>query len=156
MGLTIIAAISKNNIIGNKGEIPWDITEDMKHFKDLTLNHPVIMGRKTFESIIKKLGKPLPQRKNIVITNTLNNFHEIYIAKTIEEALNFTEDEEAYIIGGETIYRLFLPISNRLEITRVHQNYEGDTFFPEVNWNEWNLINETKKTGYSFLSYRRF
>lgn len=155
MNLTIIAAISENNVIGNQNNIPWEIPEDMKRFRDLTLNHPVIMGRKTFESIIEKLGKPLPYRKNIVLTNSLSEFKGIYLAKTINEALRLTEDKDSYIIGGKQIYESFLSIVNCLEITRVHKNVEGDTFFPEVNWEEWNLINENKKEDYSFLTYLR-
>jgi dihydrofolate reductase len=155
MNLTIIAAISENNVIGNQNNTPWEIPEDMKRFRDLTLNHPVIMGRKTFESIIEKLGKPLPNRKNIIITNTLNEFKGIYFAKTIDEAIKLTGGNDSYIIGGKKIYESFLPIVNCLEITRVHKNVAGDTFFPEVDWKGWDLINEDKREDYSFLTYLR-
>ncbi|MEK6827161.1 MAG: dihydrofolate reductase [Nanoarchaeota archaeon] len=155
MNLTIIAAISENNVIGNQNNIPWEIPEDIKRFRNLTLNHPVIVGRKTFESIIKKLGKPLSKRKNIVLTNSLNEFQGIYTARTIKEALELTEDKDSYVIGGRQVYELFLPLVNCLEITRVHKNVEGDTFFPEVNWEGWDLINEHKKADYSFLTYLR-
>ncbi|MEK6817418.1 MAG: dihydrofolate reductase, partial [Nanoarchaeota archaeon] len=139
---------------------PWRIKEDMLRFKNLTLNHPVIMGRKTYESIPEKF-RPLPDRKNIILSKTLGDQNGIYIAKNIDEALNFTEKKDSYIIGGEEIYKMFLPLSNKIELTRVHKNYEGDVFFPEVNWDEWNLINDSgklstdKDTEYSFLTYEK-
>jgi len=155
MNLILIAAISENNVIGNQNDIPWKISEDMKRFKDLTLNHPVIMGRKTFESILKRLGKPLPNRKNIVMTNSQNEFQGIYIARTIDEAIKLTEGKDSYVIGGRQVYESFLPIVNILEITRVHRKIYGDTFFPEINFEEWNLMNEDKRDYYSFLTYSR-
>jgi len=113
MNLTIIAAISKNNVIGKYGEIPWYIPEDIKRFKDITFNHPVIMGRKTYESLSEKF-KPLPGRKNIVLSNTLNEQSGIYLARNIEQAIGFTDNKDSFIIGGGEIYKKFLPFSNTL------------------------------------------
>ncbi len=141
MALAIIAAISDNNVIGMEGKIPWNIPEDMKRFRDLTLNHPVIMGRKTFENILNKFGKPLPERKNIVLSTALKSQEGIHIARTIDEALRLTGKENSYVIGGAQIYKLFLPEADKLEITRIHGYFAGDAFFPQVNWNEWQLVN---------------
>jgi dihydrofolate reductase len=163
MALTIIAAISTNNVIGANGKIPWDIPEDIKRFKDLTLNHPVIMGRKTFENILRKSGKPLPKRKNIVLSTTLQPQEGVYTARTIDEALRLTGNETSYVIGGAQIYELFLLRTDKLEITRVHGYFEGDAFFPEIDWNEWQMIDseirdnmfQIKPPYYSFLTYIR-
>ena len=152
MSLTIIAALSENNVIGDSKGVPWHISEDLKRFRQLTLNHPVIMGRKTFESI---LGKPLPKRKNIVLTRQDISYEGVTISHSIEEALNACGSQDSYIIGGGQIYRQFFPLVNKMEITRVHRNIEGHVFFPEVNWEEWREIKREDKRGYSFLTYRR-
>lgn len=159
MNLTLISAISENNIIGNNAKIPWKIPEDLARFKELTINHPVIMGRKTYDSLPEK-NKPLPERKNIIFSKSLENQKDIFVAKTIEEALELTESKDSYVIGGKEIYELFLPLVNRMEITRIHRNYEGNIFFPEINWDKWKLINQEDKISkneisYSFLSYVR-
>lgn len=159
MELAIIAAVSENNVIGKDGKIPWHIKEDIDRFKRLTLEHPVIMGRITYELLPERF-RPLPQRKNIVLSNTLESREGIYIAKNIREALNLTDDLDSYVIGGSKIYRLFLHLTNKIELTRVHRNFEGDAFFPEINLNEWVLKNRlynVSKEGisYSFLSYLR-
>lgn len=160
MNLILIAAISENNVIGIENKVPWDIPEDLRRFTDLTLDHPVIMGRKTYESLPKKFC-PLPQRKNIVLSTSLCSGDGIYIARNIDEALELAGGGEVYVMGGERIYEMFLPLAERLEITIVHRDFEGDSFFPEVNWNEWNLINQVdgthkeSMTSYSFLTYLR-
>ena len=162
MKLTIIVAVSENNVIGIDGKVPWGIKEDMQRFRELTLGHPVIMGRNTYESLPDKF-KPLPERDNIIISRTLEREKGISIARTIDEAVimaRLGNDKEPYVIGGEQVYELFLPLSNKIELTRVHKIYHGDTFFPRVNWNEWDLINErrnstSKGLEYSFLTYIR-
>jgi dihydrofolate reductase len=138
--ITIIAALSKNNVIGFNEKIPWKIKDDMIHFKDLTMGHPVIMGRKTYKSLPESF-RPLPGRKNIVMSKSLESIEGIYLAKNIGEALKITENQEAYIIGGSQIYESFLPFANKMELTRIHRNYEGDVYFPEINWKEWSLVN---------------
>ena len=157
MNLTIIVAVSENNVIGAENKIPWYIKEDIKRFKQLTLNHPVIMGRRTYESIPLKF-RPLPDRKNIVLSKNLKSSEGIYVAEDIEEALKLAEGKDTYIIGGRSVYESFLPISNRIELTRIHKNFEGDIFFPEVKWHDWKLVNEEKgvnkeEISYSFLTY---
>ena len=159
MNLTIIAALSENSVIGIENRIPWRIREDMRRFKDLTTEHPVIMGRKTYESIPSKF-RPLPERKNIVLSNSLESSDRIYIARDIQEALRLAEDKDTYVIGGRSIYELFLPIVNRMELTRVHRHFEGDVTFPEVDWSDWRLVKEERGTSeekipYSFLTYLR-
>jgi dihydrofolate reductase len=159
MDLTIIVAISENNVIGKDNKIPWHISEDLKRFKRLTLNRNVIMGRKTYESI-PEVFRPLKQRKNIVLSDTLHKQDGIYVARTIGEAIGFIDGENPYVIGGAEIYKLFLPLSNKLEITRVHKNFEGDAFFPYVNWMEWKStkIDSNKSENglsYSFLTYEK-
>ena len=138
MKITIVAAIASNNVIGQKNSLPWDIPEDLKRFKQLTSGHTILMGRKTFDSI----GRPLPNRTNIVMTRDTN-----YQKKGIEivfderEALNLIKDlnQEVFIIGGSKIYELFEPWTTSLMITRVLKDFEGDAFFPDINWNNWQI-----------------
>ena len=156
MSFTIVAAISENNVIGKNEEIPWHISEDLRRFKKLTLNHSVIMGRKTYESIIRRLNYPLKDRKNIVLTrDTSLNGQGIHIAHSIDEAVELAGSDLTYVIGGESIYRSFSTIANFMEITRVHKTVQGDAYFPNVNWNEWNEMNREIRDGYSFHSYER-
>ncbi len=156
MDLTIIVAVSENNVIGNNNQIPWRISQDLKRFKELTLNHPVIMGRKTYESIPEKF-RPLPKRKNIILSNTMQPSDGIYVARNIEEALKLAEDQDTYVAGGRAVYELFLPKANIIELTRVHKNYDGDTFFPELDLTKWNLVDKEEHLEqdipYSFLTY---
>ena len=159
MDLTIIVAVSENNVIGINNKLPWNIKEDKERFKDLTEDHPVIMGRKTYESIPPKF-RPLPQRKNIILSSTLASGEGIYIARNIEEALGLTDDNDSYVIGGKKVYESFLPRVSKIELTKIHKHFDGDTFFPEVDWKDWNLIYEEKNLSgsglpYSFLTYIR-
>lgn len=158
MSLTIIAAVSDNNVIGKENRVPWRIKEDMKRFRDLTLGHTVIMGRRTYESIPQKF-RPLPQRRNIVLSGTIEPSEGIYVARNIEEALKLAQDQEAYVIGGGKVYESFLPLAKGIELTRIHQYFSGDTFFPEVDWSNWDLVCEERNIedgiSYSFLTYSR-
>jgi len=154
MVLTIIAAVSENNVIGNKGKLPWRIPEDLKRFKELTLEHSVIMGLNTYLSLPKKF-RPLPDRKNIVLSDRDYDEKGIYVARSIDEALRLCDCEESFVIGGASVYEQFLPLSQRMELTRVHGEIEGDVFFPEVNWSEWKETETKLREGYSFHSYVR-
>jgi len=155
--ITIIAAMDKNNVIGNKGKIPWlgDIRykEDLQRFKSLTIGHPVIMGRVTYES----LKKPLVNRTNIIVSSTMKSSNGIVIAKNIEEALDKARrvDNQIYVIGGEKIYQATMGIADMMEITRINQEYEGDTFFPQFDETDWKLAIEYEREDYSFLNYIR-
>ncbi len=143
MSLSIIAAMDQNQLIGYKNKIPWNLPADLQYFKQTTLGSPVIMGRKTFESI----GSPLPDRRNIIMTRDKNYFAEgCEVVHSLEEILNsFSEqEEEAFIIGGAEIYRLFLPYCNKLYLTIIEHEFTGDTYFPEIDWQNWQSILEIK------------
>lgn len=152
MKIIIIAAVSENGVIGDGPNIPWHISEDFKRFKELTLNHPVIMGRKTFESI----GKPLSNRQNIVLTRKNDyNPEGVLVVHSLDEALSSCEDEEVYIIGGSTVYSEAMPKADVLEITEVHQKVDGDVFFPDIDKNVWKEIVRDDRQGFSFVTYNR-
>ena len=132
----LIAAVSANNVIGNGNALPWRIPEDLARFKKLTLGHTLVMGRKTFESI----GKPLPRRTTVVITRRADfAVPGVLVAHDREEAIALSEGSPVFVAGGAEIYRLFLPIANKLLITRVEGTYEGDTYFPSIETAEWTL-----------------
>ncbi len=135
--ISIIAAVADNGIIGDKNALLWHIAEDMKFFRTTTTAHPVIMGRKTYDS----LGRPLPKRENVVITRQNIEITGCRIAHSLEEAVGmFPAEEECFIIGGAQIYAEALAIADRLYLTRVHHNYEGDTSFPEWSADAWRLV----------------
>jgi dihydrofolate reductase len=152
MKLTLIAAVSENNVIGFQDKVPWRIKEDMIRFKELTIGHPVVMGRRTYLSLPEKF-RPLPDRKNIILSKTLEPFDGVCVAGKLCDAIRLTEQQESYVIGGGQIYQLFLPFVNKMELTKVHSIFEGDTFFPDVSWKEWNLVNEEKKVNDAGLSF---
>lgn len=136
--ITLIAAIGKNNEIGYKNQLLWNIPEDMKHFKNYTLGKVVIMGRKTFESI----GKPLPGRKNIVIT-TKDIGNVAIKASSVEEAVSIDYCyPELVVIGGESVYKQSMQYATKLIITHVDAEFTADTYFPEINLQNW-IINST-------------
>lgn len=141
--ISMIAAVAENRVIGNKNAIPWHLPADFKYFKENTLNKIIVMGLRTFESIG---GKPLTGRKNVILNNDPNYVPPMgcFVARSIEEVLEFAKsDGEVMICGGSSVYKQFLPLADRLYLTYVHANPEGDTFFPEVNLAEWK---ETKRT----------
>ena len=158
--LTIIAAVSINNIIGNKNKLIWKLSNDLKRFKNLTTNHSVIMGRKTFES----LPNPLPDRNNIVITRDTNySKPNIQVCSSIEDAINLTKtDTQPFIIGGGEIYTQTINIVDKIELTRVHEEFDGDAYFPEIPLDIFELINEENynrdlenEFDYSYLTYKK-
>lgn len=160
MRLSIIVAASENNVIGRDNALVWKLSGDLKHFKALTSGHTVIMGRKTFESI----GKPLPYRRNIVISGNPAFIAEgCEVAASIREALDWVEnEEEVFIIGGGKIYNELWPLVDCLYLTRVHTEIIGDTFIPAVKDVEWNLVSredfkadEKNEFDYSFLEFHR-
>ena len=151
---TIVVAMGLKNEIGFENQLLWHLPKDLKHFKELTSGHPIIMGRKTYESI----GKPLPNRTNIVISRKADWFQEgILIVGSIKEALKFAKkiDEHIFIIGGGTIYEQTIALADQLEVTQVNAELNADTFFPKIDSKIWAKTNETcyekdEKNAYDF------
>ena len=141
MKVSIIVAMSENRVIGRAGQMPWHISEDLKRFKRLTMGHHIVMGRKTFESI----GRPLPGRRSIVITRNPEYASEgVLIANDLDHALKLAKgDKEVFVIGGAKIYELGVERAQRLYLTLVHTEVVGDVFFPQVNWDEWTLVEDS-------------
>lgn len=139
--ISIIVAVAENNAIGKDNKLLWHISEDLKRFKRLTTGHTIVMGRNTFFSLPMK---PLPVRTNVVITDIPGEKIEgCIMAYSVEEALGLCPDnEESFIIGGASVYSQFLPIANRLYLTKVHHTFEADCFFPEIKSDEWNLLSK--------------
>lgn len=154
--IVIIVAIAEGSVIGKNNDIPWHISEDLKRFKSLTMGHTVIMGRNTFESLPENV-RPLPGRKNIVLTSDMEYCDDgIQTFSTLNYALKSqTKEDKVFIIGGARLYEEALIIANTLEITKVEGEYDGDVYFPEINYDEWDLLSEEKKDGFSFLTYKR-
>ena len=158
--MSLIAALARNRVIGRNNAMPWHLPEDLKRFKALTLGHPVIMGRKTWESIIAALGKPLPGRTNIVISRSLVSAPAgSHLAHSLEEALAYCHgDEEVFVIGGAEIYALALPHASRLYLTEIDAVIEGDAWFPETaSWTFKEIAREpgtgTAPWRYDFVTY---
>ena len=141
--ITLIVAMGKNREIGKENQLLWHLPKDLKHFKELTSGYPIIMGRKTYESI----GKPLPNRTNIVISRKNDWFEEgILIVGSIKEAVKFAKkiDEEVFIIGGGNIYEQTIDLADKLEVTLVDAVLDADTFFPKINEKIWQKTNEER------------
>lgn len=162
MSIKLICALSKNNIIGLNNKLPWNISEDLKRFKKLTSDNWIVMGRKTFDSI----GRPLPNRKNIILSKNLDlKIPGAEVLHSPQEILNLyfanNDEKDLFVIGGTFIYELFIKHCDYLNITYVDKEYKGDAYFPEVNWNEWDLIEEVKsydegeKTDFYFRDFKR-
>jgi dihydrofolate reductase len=159
--ISIIAAVGINNELGIGDKLPWHISGDLKRFKKLTSGHTVIMGRKTFRSINYK---PLPNRRNIVLTKE-HKFEpdQFEAAHSLDETLKILNPaEETFVIGGAAIYKLFLPVTNKLYLTVVHKSFDADVFFPEFSWEEWIEIEHIDITGdilsgldYSYITLER-
>lgn len=159
--VTIIAAIAENNALGKNNQLLWHLPADLKRFKKTTLNHVVIMGRKTFES----LGKPLPNRTNILITRDKNYKVEgCVVVNSLKEALETAtkEDENPFILGGAEIYKQAMPFTDKLDVTFVHHKFDADVFFPEIDKTIWKetsredlKANEKNKYDYSFVTFER-
>ena len=153
----IIVAVSENGVIGKDGDIPWHYPEDLKHFKKKTMDHPVIMGSSTYRSLPEDF-KPLPGRKNIVLTRSGIDVDEsVSVANSLDEAWKIAgeHDEKAFIIGGATIYEQTLKDADKLVLTRIHEEYDGDTFFPDWNKENWKEVKRDEREELSFLEYER-
>jgi dihydrofolate reductase len=158
--ISIIAALSENKVIGKDQALPWELPGDLKRFRRITKGHPVIMGRKSYEAI----GKALPKRTNIVLTR--NEDYELPDAKVfhkLKDAIGFALelDKEVFVIGGESIFRDALEqnLVDKMYLTHIHKDFEGDTFFPEFNNENWNIArkeeNQENGIDYTFIDYVR-
>lgn len=164
--LVIIAAVSRNNVIGNNGEIPWYFPEDLKRFRQLTINHPVVMGRKTYESILKRNKNPLDKRLNIVLSRQKHyEAKNVVTCDSIDSVLSILREQQspiqdidfdsAYIIGGQTVYGQTISLVDRLEITRIHSYYDGDSVFPPIEYDKWKKVFGLNRGFYEFITYEK-
>mgnify|MGYP003288763180 FL=1 len=158
--ISIIVACSENNVIGKDNGLIWRLSNDLKRFKALTTGHAIVMGRKTFESI----GRPLPNRRNIILSKNLEAMDGCEIMRSADEVQELAKstDEEFFIIGGGQVYEQFLPFADKLYLTLVHTEAEGDTFFPALNRDEWTEVaresfkaDEKNEFDYEFVDYLR-
>ncbi len=158
--LSLIVAMDDNRLIGNKNKLPWHLPADLAFFKRTTMGKPIVMGRKTYESI----GKPLPGRRNIVITrDAAFSAAGCEVANSIESAMSLTkDDDEVMLIGGASLYQQTIARATQLYITRIHQGFEGDTWFPEIDLREWEEVkrehfdaDHSNQYAYSFIKYVR-
>jgi len=162
MNISIIVAVAKNNAIGKDNKLLWHLSEDLKRFKKLTTGHYIIMGKNTYYSLPKR---PLPNRTHIVLTDLPGEqIDDCIMAYSIEDAISKMDPKnENFIIGGASIYRQFLPFTSRLYITWVHESFEADTFFPELNEEEWKVVSkedfpepdEKNPYPYSYMIYEK-
>ena len=160
MKISFVVAASTNNVIGVDGDLPWRLPEDLKKFKSITMGKPMIMGRATYDSI----GRALPGRQSIVLTRQKGFRAEgCDVATSIEDALKLAGDaEEVMVIGGGKIYEQFLPMADRIYLTRVNATVEGDTYFPQLDNDEWQMVEsenfpavETPEYGFVFETWER-
>lgn len=158
MNLSVIAAVARNGVIGRNNQLPWQLPEDLKRFKALTMGHHIIMGRKTYES----LGRLLPGRTTVIVSrNTGYVVPGALIASSLEDALGgCVGDEQPFMIGGAELYQQALPLANRLYLTRIEHDFEGDAWFPEFDIREWRET--TRQAGvsatgleYTYIDYVR-
>ncbi|MDO8435201.1 MAG: dihydrofolate reductase [bacterium] len=154
MNLSLIAAVSQNGVIGKDNKLPWHIPEDLKRFKELTLGHCIIMGRKTWESIG---SKPLPKRTNIIVTRQQDFLAPgAVVVSNLDEALQSCgDDTEPFVIGGAQLFAEALPQAQMMYLTRVNRFVEGDTFFPEYKAEDWEEVEGDEHEEFSFITYRR-
>ena len=160
--LSIIVAVAKNNVIGKDNKLIWHLPEDLKRFKRLTTGHTIIMGRKTFES----LGRVLPNRKHIVLCNDAEmniDDENVEVIDSIDKIEKYeNSEEENFVIGGASIYKLLLPKASKLYITKINQEFDGDVYFPEIDENDWKIVerekgikDEKNPYDYEYITYWR-
>ncbi|AIO19159.1 Dihydrofolate reductase [Candidatus Izimaplasma bacterium HR1] len=154
--VNLIVAIGKNNVIGKGNKLPWHYKEDMKYFKKTTTNQTVIMGEETFKSILSYIDKPLPNRTSVIATLSDYTYPGVETTNDIIKYLkNYPKDKEIFIIGGKIIYDLTLDIADRLYITHIDKEYEGDVFFKTINYEKYNKIMENIIGELNFSIYER-
>ncbi|MDR5674045.1 Dihydrofolate reductase [Halalkaliarchaeum sp. AArc-CO] len=160
---TLIAAVAENGVIGDEGGIPWEYPEDLRRFKRLTTGHPVVLGRRTYEGIEARLGGPLPDRRNVVLSRSDPDVPgEVLLAESVDEAVELAEAaaeemgvSEVFVAGGATVYEAFRPLSTRMELTEIHESHEGDTRFPSWDREDWREVQRDDREAFSFVTYER-
>jgi dihydrofolate reductase len=163
MKLALVAAVAENGVIGTDGGMPWHHPEDLRRFKATTTGHPVILGRRTYESIVARLGHPLPDRTSVVLsTRDLDLPEGAVHAPDVGTALDLARTdcaergvETAYVAGGATVYEQFLPRADRLLLTEIHEAHDGDTYFPAWDRDGWREIDREDREALSFVVYER-
>ncbi len=159
MRVVLVAAVAANGVIGADGETPWHLPADLAHFRRTTVGHPVVMGRRTYESIRRAVGSPLPDRTNVVLTSrpaALSD--EVVAVSSVDAALaaaGETGAEVAYVVGGGSVYEQFLPHADRMVLTELHRAVEGDTRFPAVAWERWREVDREGHENFDVVTYTR-
>ena len=166
--LVAIVAVAENGVIGKDGDMPWDVPEDLAHFRATTQGHPVIMGRITYEGILEALGEPLPGRTTVVVTSRAlekaADYENVVVANGLEEALEAAATaaderhdgaERIFVAGGATIYEQLLPAVDRLVLTEIYAEPDGDTTFPEWDREAWREVSRDDRDGFAFLEFVR-
>jgi len=159
MRLVVIAAIAANGVIGADGSVPWHYPADLDHFRETTTGHPVIVGRRTFDAIRERLGGPLPNRDNVVLTHDPDRLPETVTAvdsrAAARDAAAETGAATAYVAGGASVYETFLPVADELLLTELDEGFEGDTTFPSVAWRHWTETERESHDPFDIVRYRR-
>lgn len=155
MRVTLVAAVGRNGVIGRDGDLPWERTGDLAHFKRLTMGHVLVMGRRTYESV----GRPLPGRTTIVLTRRSDwpAPDGVRVAPDLDAGLRIAAevDDEVFVVGGAQVYAAALPLANLLVLTEVDQAPEGDAWFPDVDWSEWRESGREPRDGFTIVTYER-
>lgn len=159
--ISFIVAMDENQLIGRENDLPWSLPADLKRFKEITMGHPIVMGRKTYESI----GRPLPGRENIILTtNKAYQAEGCKVFHSFEDLLQYCQnhENEVFVIGGAVLFKLFLPYVDRLYITKIHQQFDGDVYFPDIDWSNFQIVarkkgvrDEKNPYDYEYLDYEK-
>ena len=155
--ISLIVAFDKNQVIGKDNKLPWHYKEDLQYFKNTTTGKTILMGRSTFESILSYRNQPLPNRHHVVATRTATyDFDDVETISDLESYLNgYDKAEELFVIGGAMVYVAALPHANRLYITHIEREYDGDAYFPSINWDEWKLVKKEVAGELRFAVYEK-
>lgn len=152
--ISLIWAMDKNNLIGKNNELPWHYKEDLKYFRNTIKNHYILLGDKTYESILNyRAGKQFPDVKHLVATIMDVKYENVKMVRDLNLFLKKEHLEEIFVCGGATIYNICMPYADRLYITYIDKKYEGDAYFPKINYNEWNLISSKQSENTPELSF---
>lgn len=160
MDIKLIAGVASNGVIGSDGSLPWDYPEDLKHFRETTNGYPMIMGRVTFEDIVDGNGSPLPNRESIVLTSrddiVCGEYDNVHIVSSVDEAVDVASsfDSCVFIIGGESVYEQFMNVADELILTELHDEFEGDAYFPDFDSDSWNIENVKSKSEFDIRYYK--